>query len=284
MWKLDFFLLPSKDYRGMNEEEVYEFGERIDLLKKAENVYVPNEFYETADCNDIKAFDFLYGGGQNDISDYLSEIISKQRVCPDTYDEIRERAEYGYVPISSNDVSEEIAQICAINVEDREEEKCVCVSDILQIKRFYLKKADAYKVFIDRVRDCFPALVFHGEAFQNVEKLGKCTDVAEELIRHLSVLNDVAKKTYDYHRKNERAALAELKAGYNIECSGKGSNEEKTYNKEMTYGGRKYQLTCNPHTKLYHKRTDQRIYFCWGRDEIEGHRIIIVRVGPHWQE
>ncbi len=67
-----------------------------------------------------------------------------------------------------------------------------------------------------------------------MEKLGKCADVAEELIRHLSVLNDVAKKTYDYHRKNERAALAELKAGYNIECSGKGSNEEKTYNKEMT--------------------------------------------------
>lgn len=36
-------------------------------------------------------------------------------------------------------------------------------------------------------------------------------------------------------------------------------------------------LTCNPHTKLYKKRTDQRIYFCRGRDEI-------VRIGGHWQE
>lgn len=156
------------------------------------------------------------------------------------------------------------------------------INDILQIKRFYLKKAEDYNILKDRARDCFPALVFHSEAFQNVEKLGKCADVAEELIRHLSVLNDVAKKTYDYHSKDEKIALAELKAGYDIVCSGKGSKEEKTYNKEMVYGDRKYQLTCNPHTKLYRKGTDQRIYFCWGRDEIEDHRIIIVRIGDHW--
>ena len=73
-------------------------------------------------------------------------------------------------------------------------------------------------------------------------------------------------------------------SGYDIICSGKGSNEEKSYNKEIIYNDKKFQLTCNPHTKLYNKRTDQRIYFCWGRDEIENHRIIVVRIGDHWDE
>lgn len=284
MWKLDFFLLPSKDYRGINGVEAYEFGERADYVRKRENLYVPDEFYEVSDSNNINAFDFLYGSEQNNISDYLSEIISKQKACSDTYVLIMEREEFGYVPISVNDVSEETAERCVVRVEDEEQEKCVRVNDILQVKRFYLKKAADYEIFKDRVMDCFPDLIFHKDAFQNIEKLGKCADITEELMRHLTVLNDAAKKTYDYHNKDEKAVLAELKAGYNIVCSGKGSKEEKRYNKEMIYGGRKYQLTCNPHTKLYHKRTDQRIYFCWGRDEIESHRIIIARVGDHWQE
>lgn len=67
-------------------------------------------------------------------------------------------------------------------------------------------------------------------------------------------------------------------------CSGKGSKEDKSYNKEIIYNNEKFQLTCNPHTKLYNKRTDQRIYFCWGREEIENHRIIVVRIGDHWDE
>lgn len=158
------------------------------------------------------------------------------------------------------------------------------VNDVLQIKRFYLKNVEDYKIFEDRAKACFPNIVFHKEAFKYIEKLGKCADVVEELIRHLSVLNDVAKKTYNYHNKNEKEVLADFKAGYNIECSGKGSNEEKSYNKDIIYDNKKFQLTCNPHTKLFNKRTDQRIYFCWGRDEIQEHNIIVVRIGDHWQE
>lgn len=71
---------------------------------------------------------------------------------------------------------------------------------------------------------------------------------------------------------------------FTVICSGKGSNENMEFNEEFSYKGKTYLLTCNPHTKLFEKRTDQRIYFCWGRDEIEDHRIIIVRIGDHWQE
>ncbi len=284
MWKLDFFIIPSQDYRSIDVNTAYEFGDRIDYLERNENVYIPEEFYNISDQKNITAFEFLYGNEQNDISDYLLEMISKQKTCYDTYAEINERTECGYLPISEEDISVEIKPLCVMNVKDVEKEKCIQVNDILRIKRLYLKKVDNYKTFENRAKDCFPNIVFHNDAFKYIEKLGKCADVVEELTRHLAVLSDAGKKIYGYYHKNEKEVLAELKAGYNIECSGKGSNEEKSYNKDIVYNDQKFQLTCNPHTKLYKKRTDQRIYFCWGRDEIENHNIIVVRMGDHWQE
>lgn len=284
MWKLDFYVLPSNSYQDINENDVYEFGEKVAYLNRTEKLYIPNEFYDMLDKNKITVVDFLYENEQNDLSDYFLEIISKQKICQDTYIEIERKVEYGYLPISESDVTKKIAQICVKNIKDVAEEKCLRVNDIVQIKRFYLKKVEDYKIFEDRVRDCFPNVVFHNDAFKYIEKLGKCSEVAEELVRHLTVLNDVGKKLFTYHKKNEKDTLEELKSGYGIECSGKGSNEEESYNKDIIYNGRKFQLTCNPHTKLYKKRTDQRIYFCWGRDEIESHSIIVVRIGDHWKE
>lgn len=284
MWKIDFYLLYSKDYNGIDENEAYEFGEKAEFLCKNEKLYVPNEFYGKPDQYGITAMDFLYGDAQNDISDYLMDIISKQKTSSDTYSEIRNKKEYGYLPITKKDISEKKKHLCVVSINDVEEEKCLKVNDVIKIKRFYIKKAVDYKIYKDRVKECFPNIIFHDDAFTYIEKLGKCANVVEELTRHLTVLNDNAKKLYDYHNKNERNTLAELKSGYDIECSGKGSNEEESYNKDMIYKDKKYQLTCNPHTKLYSKRTDQRIYFCWGREEIENHSIIVVRIGNHWKK
>lgn len=282
MWKVEFFILPSNNYHDISGNEAYEFGEKVEYLDRNEKLYVPDEFYDIADQNNVTALEFLYGNEQNDISDYLSEIISKQKTCAETYIEITGKNEYGYLPIVKRDTTEEIVHLCVDRIEDVEEDKCLKVNDVINIKRFYLNKVEDYKIYKDRAKVCFPNIVFHDEAFTYVERLGKCCDVVEELTRHLTILNDVGKKLYDYHNKNEKATLAELKSGYRLECSGKGSKEEESYNKDIIYNGKKFQLTCNPHTKLYKKRTDQRIYFCWGRDEIENHRIIVVRIGDHW--
>lgn len=234
MWKLDFFILPSKNYKDIDETDAYEFGEKVEYLNKNEKIYVPKDFYDVVDRNNVTALDFLYGNDQNDVSDYLLEIISKQKRCQDTYVEIdKDTEECGYLPISESDIPSQIAHICVKNIKEEEEEKYLKVSDVIRIKRFYLKKVEDYKTFEDRAKDCFPNIVFHNDAFKNIEKLGKCADVVEELIRHLSVLNDVGKKTYNYHNKSEKEVLAEFKSGYNIECSGKGSNEEKSYNKDI---------------------------------------------------
>ena len=284
MWKLDFFLLPSNSYHSIGANEAREFGEKADYLNNNEALYIPNEFYDIEDREGITAIDFLYGDEQCDVSDYFVEIISKQKSCGDSYEKIGQKDEHGYLPITKDDIRDEIGHLCVENIEDVEEERCLRANDIVEVKRFYLKRVKDYTVYQSRAETCFPNLIFHDEAFTYIEKLGKCSDVAEELSRHLTILNDVGKKLYDYHKKDENAVLSQLKSGYGIVCSGKGSEEKISYNKKFFYNDREYQLTCNPHTKLYEKRTDQRIYFCWGRNEIENHKIIIVRIGDHWQE
>lgn len=284
MWKLDFYLLPSNCYNNLDEEGTRRFGEKFDYLKENENLYVPNEFYDIRDVNGVTAADILYGNVQNDSFDYLSEIISKQKMCLDTYDKIREKEEYGYLPMQKADITEDIEHICVDNIKDIEEEKELKVNDVIRIKRIYIALSKDYDLYIRRVSACYPNLIFHQDAFKYVGELGRCAEVAVELSRHLAILNDVGKRLYEYHNKNEKVVLTELQVSYNLECSGKGSKEDISYNKEITFMNRTYVLTCNPHTKLYGKRTNQRIYFCWGRDEIESHNIIIVRIGGHWQE
>ena len=111
MWKLDFFILPSKNYEDIDENDAYEFGEKAEYISRTEKLHIPDEFYNVPDKNNITAADFLYGNRQNDLTDYFMEIISKQKRCQDTYIEIETKTEYGYLPISENDITEEIEQI-----------------------------------------------------------------------------------------------------------------------------------------------------------------------------
>ena len=283
MWKLDFYLHPSREYQRITEEDVYNLQELLEYLQKNENVSVPETFYDQEDQNQMTAAEFLYQGVQTDISDYLMELITKQKHCKKTYADISAEREYGYAVISEGDMENNRSEICAYQVRDKKQEKCIEVNDVGKVKRYYIRQADSYDTYKEKAEECFPDLIFHTDAFKHIKKLGKCADVKEELTRHLEALNDAGKSIYQYYEKNEKEALAELESGYHIICSGKGSNEEAKFHKDMEYKGTTYTLTCNAHTKLFQKMTDQRIYFCWGRDEIKKHNIIIVRIGDHWQ-
>jgi len=103
----------------------------------------------------------------------------------------------------------------------------------------------------------------------------------DEILRHLLIIDQHAKELYQ-SSGNEGEALTALSSGYSIICSGKGSNERISFKKEFKFGGSTYELTCNPHTKLFNAYSNARIYFCWGRDDIKDHDIIIVHIGGHW--
>lgn len=270
MQKIGFYLLPCKNYEKIEDTDVIEFGSVVQEINlKDDALLVPNEFYEIEDNNKISATDFLYGNAQTDVSRYLLEIISKQKSCSETYQGINDIARKGYVVILLEDIT------------DKDEEISIkYFKDILKVKRYYLKCVHNYEDYIDMMESCFPSLVFHKNVYLHIKKLGKFEEIRDELTRHLVVLNDYARAIYLKCNGNEDKVLKEIKSKYNIICSGKGSNEEMTF--KLQYG--QYEITCNPHTKLFKKNTDQRIYFCWGRDEIEDHQIIVARIGDHWNK
>ena len=284
MWKLDFFLLPSQNYREIDNDEALAFGERVSDIKKTDNFLVPDAFYDAVDREGVSGAEYLYLDEQNDINSYLQEVISKQKSCRETYDIINEMEMKGYAPISEKDVVNINRELCVCSTKESYENKVVKNSDAIEIKRRYLAKSGTYEVFKKRVSACFPSLVFHDKAFLKIGTLGRFEEIGEELIRHLAALNDYGKRIYKENAGSEEKSLNALKSKCGIVCSGKGSKETVSYKRSMHFGKEDYIITFNSHTKFYNGNNDQRIYFSWGRKEINDHQLIIMSIGPHWEK
>ncbi len=269
MKSIDFYTLPSTNYNGITPDGACVWAENIENIEINDNFYIPNEFYSIPDKDGVTATEFLYGQ-TNDLNTYIMQIMSTKHHVENTYSSLENDDLIGYLAFPHD------------FIEDKKIKKCVHKSkrDILNVKRNYALKSNSYEEYVKWFSGIFPNLLFHEHSWQSIEKLGDFESNIEELHKHLCVLNDYGQKIYFDAEKNEAVALANLGSKYGIICSGKGSNENIEY-KEVYKG---VKITCNPHTKLHSRYSDQRIYFCWGRDEIENHKIIIVRIGDHWKK
>lgn len=268
MCKIKFYMLPSTCYDSITVDDLYVFEKNINAIKVKDLFFVPNDFYYQTDLHNVTALEYLYESEQNDVNTYLLEIISKEMATDTDYELISEQAYIGYVAFAKDSLNQEYEKICVYNSED----------DIIKVKRFYIMQVKSYEEYLVWIKDCFPNLIFHEDAFDSMGKLGRFQDVKEELHRHLVVLCDNAKVIYYECGKREEDAFSILRAKHGIICSGKGSNEKEF---KVDYHG--VRLTCNPHTKLFTEYSNQRIYFCWGREDIENHNIIVVKIGDHWK-
>lgn len=269
MQSIDFYTLPSTNYNGITFDDACIWAENIEEIETSDSLYIPNEFYDMPDKDGITATDFIYGQS-NDLNTYIMRIVCTKQHTEDTYSCLETRDLTGYLAFPHD------------FIEDEKIKKCVLESrnDLLTIKRNYALKSKSYEEYLQWLPSIFPNLLFHEHSCDSIEKLGDFESNIEELHKHLMVLNDYGQKIYFDEEKNEAVALKNLTSKYGIICSGKGSNENIEY-KEIYEG---VEITCNPHTKLHSRYSDQRIYFCWGRDEIENHKIIIVKIGDHWKK
>ena len=268
MYKISFYMLPSTCYGQITVDDLCVLEKNLKAIREKDLFFVPDDFYSIKDTQKITALTFLYENEQDDVNTYLLDIISKEASTDRTYENIHKQEQTGYVAFANDDVETEKERICVHKSEE----------DVIKVKRFYMMQATSYDEYFVWMKDCFPKLLFHEKAFDYIEKLGKFQDIKEELHRHLIVLCDYAKGIYFECNKREEEAFAVIKARYGIICSGKGANEKEF---KADYQGVK--LTCNPHTKLFTDYSDKRIYFCWGRDNLDDHNIIVVKIGNHWK-
>lgn len=284
MWKIEFYLLPSQSYQRISLDEAIAFDENVIHVKETDSVVVPGEFYEIADEQGINAISYFYENDATDISTYLLEIISKQKHCDETYRTIQDKEVKGYLALTKTDTALEDRELIVYQTKEEYNYGVVKISDVIKVKRRYLRLSKNYDSFQKQVEYCFPSLIFHKDAFRNMKKMGKFSDVVEELSRHLMALNDYGKRIYEECEGDEEKALNHLRSTCKITCSGKGSNENLKFKQNMFVHGKEYKITCNAHTKFYEGYNDQRIYFSWGRKEIQNHKLIIIRIGVHWEK
>lgn len=268
MRQIKFYMLPSTCYDKITVEDLRVFEDNVNEIKKKDLFLIPNDYYYQRDSKNVTALEYLYERGQNDENTYLLDIISKEKPIDINYEWIEGQMNIGYVAFPKDLLDSEKERISVHSSKE----------DIVKVKRFYIMQTKTYEEYLSWIKECFPRLVFHEKAFDSIGKLGKFVDVKEELHRHLIVLCDYAKAIYSECNQREEEAFSIIKARCGIYCSGKGSNEKEF---KVDYQGNR--LTCNPHTKLFTEYSSQRIYFCWGRDDIENHNIIVVKIGGHWK-
>lgn len=281
MNEIKAYLLPSQNYQMINNNDLLELDKTVSSILEKDIALVPDEFYEVPDSNGISGTDYLFCNGQSDLNIFLLNIIERQKHSTKKYREICQEEDTAYTLISESDAPEDKQHLCVKSTEDLYKNDMVTVNDLLRIKRYYLNSVVDYDSYVKRCSVCYPALIFHEDAFRSIKKLGKFSSISKELTRHLEALNDYGYFIYNRYN-NEETALKYLESKCKITCSGKGSNEHISFKKQMVFQGNTYTITCNSHTKFFNGNNDQRIYFSWGRDDICNHKIIIISIGPHW--
>ena len=280
---MNFYLFPPSNYSSIQDEVFMHLSENINYLKTHENISIPSGFYEKVDCNGTIFYEFV-SDMESDASKLFLLTIRELTSFEKSYQEIyNSKEEFALVVFCADDYAGENKNILIYDIKKQEGDDTYIPNDITKAYRHYLcKNCSTYADYAKRAPSCFPDLFFHDNAFQKANKLGTFKNVFRELTRHLVALNDTA--TFLYPKYQANGTLLRLKSNHNIYCSGKGSNESNDYKIKMTYNDKNYTLSCQPHTKLFGSHTDQRIYFCWGQDEIEHHAIIIVQIGDHFYQ
>ncbi len=276
--KIDFYTLPSTRYAGITENDACTWVENVDCIKKHDKLYVPYAIYDERDQDGITVDEFYQNSrkndkGMHDAVEYIMRTLWELGRSDASYDLLKSQESNGFLAFRQDVVEDIIVDRCVQGSPKK------LLSDLLAVRRVFALKSESYEEYVQWFQDIFPSLLFHENACDTIEKLGDYKNVISELHRHLCALNDYGRSTYLECEMDEAAALSALKAKCNVTCSGKGSKEIKDY--KLEYNGIK--ITCNPHTKLNNSHSDQRIYFCWGRDEVADHKIIIARIGRHWE-
>lgn len=246
-----------------------------------DKVWALDCIYESFFSGNIAFSDYLFNSKySSDSRELLFETIMKLPSCDVTLENLIEA-------VNSGDDKEHRALIgikdCEIITDQR-----LYINHINKINfphRYYLERTSTLEDFKKHYQKCFPNLIFHSRVDRTLSAFHDITKYSEELVRHLTILNDFAKKLYEEYSNGAERVYSELRATHKIRCSGKGSNEKlDMFLCEFPDKNNKLiQIRCSPHTKLYENYSDLRIYFHWGNKSIHDGKLLIGHVGAHWK-
>lgn len=216
--------------------------------------------------------------GSNSVTKYLIEFTGKTSERYDTIDQIPVKDYHNqFIEVKGRH-----------NISDK-----YIIKTPEDLTTYYQKSAyylANFSELFDWKKKCFPELLFTEDSFgEKHMAFGNSSPDFKRLYRQtvccLSTLNNKSEELIPLD--NNQRILRLQAALSDIQCSGKGSNENQKFKKKvfvMKDGQRcKYDISCTPHFKLVRGDTDYRIYFSWGDKKIKENAFIVVKVGEHWK-
>ncbi|RXZ82395.1 hypothetical protein EBB07_09950 [Paenibacillaceae bacterium] len=283
--RLSYYVAPLLDDNlsfSQFESNIIEFCDLLgSIIDNEDEIKVPAELYELAIVNDIIFADYLFNSEYaGDTRELFFEIIMKQNIADIDYNTL-----FNMLDSKENTSYSALTGIVENKFIDQDQlyvknKNCICFPH-----RFYLLRSRNLDDFKRNYKKCFPLLIFHERIDRTLNVFNDISEHIEEVVRHLSVLNDFAKELYLESGGASDEIYRRLKSEYSIISSGRGSNESlsKFLCNFSNMDNEFEEVRCNPHSKLYTEYSEYRIYFNWGRERIENGKILIGHIGGHWE-
>ncbi|WP_142325826.1 hypothetical protein [Bacillus cereus] len=265
------------------EKKIIKFCDLLnDIINSDNHINIPSEFYTSTIDGNITLAEYLFTPQYaSDLRDLLYEHIREYNRSDINYSSL-------YVLLDEKDNTSYKALVGMHDNKYINEDRLYInnTDRLLFPHRFYLGQLKSIDNFKEDFQSCFPNLFFHERVKYTLNAFNDFTTHSSELIRHLSVLNDSAKNLYITIGRVSDEIYERLKSEFNIIASGRGANEglDKFQCQFHTIDNKVETIRCNPHTKLYYAHSDFRIYFNWGRENIESGKILVGHIGNHWKD
>lgn len=273
MQKVVFYLLPTDSFSDINPDSLVKLQELKDMIiGNSDTLIIPNSFWSSDDGKSI--FDHLTDSERQ----YFFQLT---RYCG--FDE---------VDVYQIDTEDYHNRLIKIDTSDDKEPNGI-IHNKEELFADYQKSAFCLPSFLELYawkKKCYPKLLFtkdsfgnHHNAFHSVAK-SQYEKLYHQTVQCLTVLNN---SSDELKKLSEGDRIRRLQASLpKISCSGKGSGETQSFNKDVFIYKRnsriEVKISCIPHFKLIRDDSDYRIYFSWGHDKIKEKAIIIVKLGSHW--
>ena len=216
----------------------------------------------------------------------LNKIIEQSStINEDNYNQILE-------DVKSNNLTKPYGLLCCYLFKD-EHLHINSFETLIKVRRHFLNLIGNIKDFVEACALCFPNLYFHPKIEKSIATLSAPFNVYKnEVIRHLSVINDIFHPLYKEARNEGLISILKtVESEGSIKCTLEGNAASAKQRLEFNFLnslGVDEKLICEPHTKLEGtnapgdtKYRYDRIYFHEGRENIADGKTLIAHIGDH---
>nr|WP_294923454.1 hypothetical protein [uncultured Flavobacterium sp.] len=294
----NFYIIPqSFDHDAISNEKFFSSLENfiadyhnLIMYKDENNIYIQEDVFEVQLANGHNLSQFIYSndivlnGKERSLKQFLSNVFSKLPTVKIDIDELKTQ-------LKNNSIESCTGIISLFKIDNIADENQIVynTNSWYSFRRYHLGSFFGDQdYFINECIKYFPKLFFHEKTYTSVGKI--LNNFACKIVRHLEALNDVLptviNKGYSNHTDllTQFSNSAQLDEKATLEGSNKSRLKFKFINKAT---GKIEELVCEPHLKLSKNDKDDatyfknRIYFHFGKINIEESKILVAHIGEH---